>query len=410
MLRSTRMSKMKRPRNRKHANVVARPSGPRSRVTDDTDAVAVRDGAATASYAASLTTSRIVDSGFRESFAAYADAHSVHPLFLLGNAEAVLRELPSESVDFCMTSPPYWGKRSYAGGGIGLEPDFRDYITRLCAVLREVKRVLKAAGSFWLNIGDTYSDKRLMGIPWRVALVLTDEQGWILRDDVVWHKVKGGPDNATDRLRNVHEPVFHFVKTPSGYYFDADAIRADPRKTKVVNGAIVSASGVTGVRYRRQVEMSTALTDDEKEQALTKLSRMLQAVQRGDTSDFRMIIRGQQRTTHSDSLMVSGRARELHEKGFYFLRYHPNGSMPADVWDILPEDTQGQVSHFAPYPVDLCRMPIRATCPPGGIVLDPFCGTGTTMLAARNLGRRSVGIDIAEQYLAIAAERCASLL
>ena len=123
-----------------------------------------------------------------------------------------------------------------------------------------------------------------------------------------------------------------------------------------------------------------------------------------------MIIRGRQRTTHSDSERVSGRARELREKGFYFLKYHPNGSKPSDVWDILPEDTQKRKSHFAPYPEDLCRIPILATCPPGGLVLDPFCGTGTTMSVASALDRKSVGIDLSDEYLVIAEERSATLL
>src|SRR5207237_5674535 len=95
-------------------------------------------------------------------------------------------------------------------------------------------------------------------------------------------------------------------------------------------------------------------------------------VRGGRLSDFRMIIRGQQRVTHSDSDRVSGRAREISEKGFYFLKYDPNGSKPGDVWDILPEDTQKRKLHFAPFPEDLCRIPIRATCPKGGIALDPF--------------------------------------
>lgn len=130
----------------------------------------------------------------------------------------------------------------------------------------------------------------------------------------------------------------------------------------------------------------------------------------GKVADFRMIIRAQQRTTHSDSERLSGRAKELRDKGFYFLRYHPNGSKPSDVWDIIPEDTQRRRAHFAPYPVDLCRIPISATCPEHGIVLDPFCGTGTTLLAARNMGRRSVGIDISSEYIDISRERCTGLL
>jgi DNA modification methylase len=133
-------------------------------------------------------------------------------------------------------------------------------------------------------------------------------------------------------------------------------------------------------------------------------------VRLGKLADFRMIIRGQQRATHSDSEKVSGRARELAEKGFYFLKYHPNGAKPGDVWDILPEDTQKRKLHFAPYPEDLCRIPILSTCPEGGIVLDPFCGAGTTNLVAFYLGRRSVGIDVSADYLRIAEERCRLLL
>ena len=137
---------------------------------------------------------------------------------------------------------------------------------------------------------------------------------------------------------------------------------------------------------------------------------MLSLVARGKIADFRMIIRGRQRTTHSDSANVSGRAKELREKGFYFLKYHPNGSKPSDVWDIIPEDTQRRKGHFAPYPEDLCRIPILATCQLGGLVLDPFCGTGTTMLVASKLGRKSLGIDLSAQYIAQAERRCATLL
>ena len=123
-----------------------------------------------------------------------------------------------------------------------------------------------------------------------------------------------------------------------------------------------------------------------------------------------MIIRGQQRTTHSDSAKVSGRAREIAERGFYFLRYHPNGSKPSDVWDILPEDTQKRKLHFAPYPEDLCKIPILATCPQYGIVLDPFMGTGTTGLVAFQLQRKSIGIDVSGEYVTLACERCGLLL
>ena len=309
-----------------------------------------------------------------------------------------------------MTSPPYWGKRQYGNGGIGMEKEYHDFIAAVAAVCEEVKRVLKPTGSFWLNIGDTYHRKGLVGVPWRVAFHLMDNQGWTLRNDVVWNKVKGGPDNTRDRLRNVHETVFHFVKRQHGYYYDADAVRSAPKTTKVINGAVVTASGVSGVRYKRQIELSTELDQNEKRCANEMLGRMLREVHRGELADFRMIIRGQQRTTHSDSEKVSGRAKELREKGFYFLKYHPNGSKPADVWDILPEDTQKRRMHFAPYPEDLCRIPILATSPPGGLVLDPFCGTGTTMVVASQLDRKSVGIDLSAEYVELAERRTATIL
>jgi DNA modification methylase len=348
--------------------------------------------------------------GYAESFKRYHASADIQPLLLAGDALQVLKSLPNECIDFVMTSPPYWGKREYDSGGIGLEPDYRDFVRQLAEVFREVKRVLKSTGSFWLNIGDTYSEKGLIGVPWRLAFELIDNQGWTLRNSVIWNKLKGGMDNSKDRLANVHENVFHFVKQPKGYFYNADAIRSKPREARVVNGAIVSATGVSGVRYKRQLELSTGLTFEEKKSAFSALEKMLADVSLGTVSDFRMVIRGQQRSTHSDSERVSGRAKELRDKGFYFLKYHPNGSKPGDVWDIIPEDTQRREAHFAPYPVDLCRRPLLATCPEDGIALDPFCGTGTTLYAARNLGRKSVGIDISERYLELAHERCDSLL
>lgn len=328
------------------------------------------------------------------------------PLIVVGDALNILKIFPDQTIDCCMTSPPYWAKREYSNGGIGLEEHYTDYINNLLAICAEVKRVLRNTGSFWLNIGDSYYNKQLLGIPWRVALAMTDQQEWTLRNEVIWNKVKGGPDNAKDKLGNVHEQLFHFVKDPKNYYYNVDAIRAQPGKSRIVNGAVVSATGVSGIRYKRQIELSTALTEQEKKAALKELELMVTNLKVGEVSDFRMIIRGNQRTTHSNSDRLSGRAKELKDKGFYFLKYHKNGSKPRDVWDILPEDTQKREKHYAVYPEDLCKMPILATCPEDGIVLDPFVGTGTTTAVAMKLGRRAVGIDISHEYAEIARQRC----
>lgn len=338
--------------------------------------------------------------------AAYLENRDPRPLFLCGDALETLRLFPTAAADSCLTSPPYFGHRRYAGGGIGAEGGWQDYVAAVGSVIAELRRVLKPGGSLWLNLGDTYRGKRQLGVPWRVAFHLVDEQGWTLRNSVVWHKVKGGPDNSRDRLRNVHELLFHFVRQPTGYFYDADAVRHAPREARVVDGAVVSATGVRGVRYRRQLELTTALDAAEKEAASAALDHMLAEIGAGRLTDFRMVIRGQQRATHSDETTVSGRARELRERGFYFLRYHPGGAKPGDVWDIMPEDTQGRGAHFAPFPADLCRIPIIATCPPHGLILDPFCGTGTAMLVAQELGRRAIGIDLAKEYVTLAEERC----
>ena len=335
----------------------------------------------------------------------YLTGYDTTPLFLAGDARAVLLQLPADSVDCCITSPPYWGQRSYENGGIGLEKTITEYIANLLAIIAEVKRVIKPTGSFWLNLGDTYHNKSLLGIPWRVALQLTDTQGWVLRNSIVWNKHKGGLDSASDRLRNVHENVFHFVKSATGYYYNDKAIRSNPRQTIVKNGSVISATGVSGVSYKRKIELSTSLTNEEKANAFAALENVLKRISAGEITDFRMIIRDCHRATHSDKGQVSGRAKEVQANGFYFLFYNPNGTLPGDVWDILPEDTQKRAKHYAPFPEDLCRLPILATCPLDGVALDPFCGTGTANKVAFDLNRKSIGIDLSEEYLTIARSR-----
>jgi len=333
----------------------------------------------------------------------YIKEDSQFPLFVQGDSLDVLKKMSDNSIDCCITSPPYWQKRQYENGGIGLEASPTDYIESIYAIIKEIRRVLKPSGSFWLNIGDTYRNKSLVGIPWRIALRMIDD-GWILRNNVIWNKHKGGLSPNADRFGSVFEDFFFFVKSDK-YYFDADSIRSKPRQAIVKNGAVVSATGVSGIRYKRQIEMSTSLSDNEKEEASKQLDVVLGRIKSGEISDFRMVIRNEQRTTHSDSTKLSGRAKELKEKGFYFLFYNPKGTMPNDVWDIIPEDSQHRKTHYAPYPEELCVIPIKTTCPKDGVVLDPFSGTGTTMKVAYELGRKSVGIDLSDEYIKLAKQR-----
>lgn len=329
------------------------------------------------------------------------------PFFIQGDALNVLANLPNDCIDCVVTSPPYYMKRQYLGGGIGLENTYQQYIDNLLAIIEEVYRVLKPTGSFWLNIGDSYKNKQLLNIPYRVAIRMQDEQKWILRNTVVWDKMKGAMSQSKDSLGCEYEPLFHFVKKRSGYYYDSDSVRKKQRSAHVENGAVVSATGVSGVRYRRKIELSTELTEEQRTNAYQALDEVLERIKKGELSDFRMVIKGaNQRVTNGDATNLSGRAKELRDKGFYFLFYNPNGSMISDVWQIIPEDTQGRKLHFAPFPEDLVKTPIVLTCPPNGIVLDPFVGTGTTSYVATQLGRRSIGIDMAQEYLELAEDRC----
>jgi len=324
-----------------------------------------------------------------------------------GDSAKVLQKFPNESVDCVMTSPPYWGIREYEGESeLGLEPSFEEFIGNLLDIFEEIQRVLKPEGSFWLNIGDTYENKDLQGVPWRTALALKDRQDWMLRNDIIWNKVKGNPSSANDRLRVMHEYIFHFVQQ-GDYYYDDEAIREDEDfdLTFKDNGDVVSPTGVSGTRYRRQIETNDALTEEEKENAIDALEKHLEMLKNREIKDFRMVIRDEQRTTHGDTEDLSGRAREKAENGFYFLRYNADGPMPENIWDVVPEDEHREDSHCAVYPVDLCEIPIKASCPEDGVVLDPFAGTGTTVVAANKFNRRGIGIDASKEYLETAQER-----
>ena len=338
-------------------------------------------------------------------------ANSESHIFLTGDACEVLKTIPASTINCVITSPPYWQLRQYddvdKAKEIGNEPSHIQYVQRLSLVFKEVKRVLTDDGSLWLNLGDKYHNKELMGIPWRVALSLMDN-GWILRNDVIWDQMKG-TQSAKDRLRDVYEHIFHFVKRKK-YYYAHEEIRIKPvRLPKKYNGEWVSATGVSGKKYRQQITESTELSAEEKFKAMEALDATLLEMEKGEVVDFRMTIRGTQRTYHSDNHSVSGRAKELADKGYFILKMGVNGHIPSDIWRIVPEDTWRKDAHYAVFPEELLINPINATCPPGGIVLDPFSGTGSTVVTARKMGRRGIGIDLSEKYTQTAHERMEDL-
>jgi len=292
----------------------------------------------------------------------------------------VLRTLPDGSVDCCVTSPPYFALRDYGvDGQRGLEASPAEYVAGMVEVFAEVRRVLADDGTLWLNIGDSYSGhhgnkrvgdgpapsdkpgyrenmrislpggvppKNLLGIPWRVAFALQDD-GWILRNDIAWHKPNAMPESVTDRVSGTHEHVFLFSKAHR-YWFDLDPIRE---------------------RY-----------DGDRD-----ISRRART---GATTKENSIARAWGGVSAPQPAMEATGARSTST--------HDIGRNPGDVWSIPTQPFPG--AHFAAMPPALAERCILAGCKPGGTVLDPYSGSGTTGLAATKHGRRYVGIDVNADY------------
>ena len=273
-----------------------------------------------------------------------------------------LRELPSESVNCCVTSPPYYGLRDYGlDMQIGREDTPEQYIGRLVEVFRELRRVLKDDGTFWLNIADTYcgsgmkagcKQKDLIGIPWLLAFALRSD-GWYLRSDIIWLKENPMPESCRDRPSRCYEHIFLLTKSKK-YYYDAAAI-AEP-----------IAPG-TAARYRQG---------------------------RGAGHKYAEEVPGQGK--------VQG-INKARSGGYYDDALMPTTRNKRDVWIINTVPYKG--GHFAAYPPKLAETCILAGCPAGGVVLDPFFGSGTTGLAAKSLDRRYIGIELNAEYCALAGAR-----
>ena len=277
-----------------------------------------------------------------------------------GDCLKVLKELPSESVDCVMTSPPYWALRDYGvDGQLGLEPTFQEYIDKLCDIFDEVKRVLKKSGTCWVNIGDTYytvsggkfendnlasnelQQKNLCNIPARFSIEMQN-RGWILRNEIIWHKPNCMPSSVRDRFTVDFEKIFFFVKNKK-YWFET---QYEPS---------VDKESYEGRRKRHSYE------------------------------------------SYGDSTLKI-------RQGFNNIvgKTYPNRNKRC-VWTITTHSFKE--AHFATYPEKLCEIPIKAGCPVGGVVLDPFFGAGTTGVVAKKLGRDFIGIELNPEYIKIAEAR-----
>ncbi len=271
---------------------------------------------------------------------------------LCGDATQQLPRLPADSIDCIVTSPPYFRQRDYSGAAeVGHEPTPTEYVQRLVTIFSHCHRLLRESGTLWIVLGDKYADGQQLGMPWRVALALIDF-GWILRSDIIWHKPNAMPSAVKTRPTTDHEYVFFLTKSKR-YYYDADAIR-EPHVT------FSKASRMRGGRKHLH--------------------------QRDGTPE-----RGK-----------NGGQSNLHN-GRWDQAFHPQGRNKRTVWSIPL--SKFREAHFAVYPEQLVETCLEAGCPPDGIVLDPFLGSGTTAVVARRLGRRFVGIDCVPEYCEMARNR-----
>lgn len=342
---------------------------------------------------------------------------------LVGDSFDLLASMPDDSIDCVVTSPPYWGLRDYGvAGQLGLERSFQGYLQRMVALFGHVQRVLRPAGTLWVNMGDSYvtnantgtgwnsaingkgtqieagkasracrrnsattgglKQKDMMGQPWALAFALRDA-GWFLRRDIIWHKPNAMPETVHDRPATAHEYVFLLTKS-GRYHYDADAVKEPVTgnthlRGHGVNAKIRAVSGWdTGPGGHRTIVHAALPKDLDRADLGLKHSGKF-----GRGPGWRA------RQNASFSAAISGPVTDSRN-----LR---------SVWTIPIQPFKG--AHFATYPERLVEPCILAGCPRGGVVLDPFAGSGTTGVVALRHGRSFLGIELNPEYAAMARER-----
>jgi DNA modification methylase len=335
---------------------------------------------------------------------------------LVGDARAVLATLPAESVHCVVTSPPYWGLRSYIADGdplkpyeLGLEPTPELYVAHLVEVFRAVRRVLRSDGVMFCNLGDAYHDKQLLGLPWRVAFALQAD-GWWLRQDIVIAKKNPMPESVRDRCTRSHELLFVLAKNPR-YYWDAEAIKEPATYPDGMNGTSPVHSPY-GQGFAAGRSNGSTTTGRNKRSVWTIASEPFSGVQFGTGADHF--------ATFPPALVEPCVKAGTSERGCCAQCGAPWRREVAHSYDNPGNRTTNgprslaQRHETAGFPVRLERRsetlgwaPICA-CAPTPVpcrVLDPFAGAGTVGLVAERLGRDAILIELKPAYAAMAERR-----
>ena len=282
-----------------------------------------------------------------------------------------LKNIPDSSVDMCVTSPPYYNLRDYKNSGqIGAENTVNDFVENLCQVFDEIYRIMKPTGSCWVNIGDTYDKKRLLQVPSRFEIAMCD-RGWYLRNEVIWSKPNPQPISSKDRFWGNHEKFFWFVKDVKKYYFNRDEILVPQAEV-----SIRRMFSNNNMNKRKDVNAS-----DKEGFGISSVNQ--------DKHYARM----------RDEMGI--------DKEFNYEELIKSGKCPMrpefDIWDIPSVTYKG--AHFAVYPPELIEKPILSCCPVGGIIVDPFMGSGTTGEVAKLNDRKYIGFELNEEYAILSQER-----
>lgn len=353
-----------------------------------------------------------------------------------------VKRMPDNYLDCVITSPPYWQLRDYGyPEQWGLEPTFNEYLEHLWELMDEIYRVLKPTGTCWVNLGDTYArlDKCLLLIPHRFAIGCID-RGWIVRNDIVWAKRNGMPESVTDRFSKKHE-YFFFMTKSTNYYFDLDSVRDrakvdTPKKYYDLDGSGISKD-LVGQRISKDKPAQYAVIDKEFRNLVVEVRDL------PDHNELRAYLsKARKSSGHTiqeieDYFGTQAPHHWFEKNGSYpsvddwvklkeLLKFdetydkqitevelksglkenNPKGKNCGDVsdfWDIPTKPSSNE--HYAAYNDELIKKPILAGCPEGGIIYDPFMGTGSTAESALRANRKFIGSEMSEKYIDIANKR-----